>query len=235
MAIIVVANQKGGVGKTAVTINLADGLIREIGAKILVVDADPAAGVFKHFRRRKSGDPPFTMASGAQPDIHKHLPRLLEAGSFDHCIVDCPAGISNITRSALLVADFVIVPVQPSFCDFDSAEDLMPILEQVSEVRPELQVLIVISRSMAGNNSYSKDARAAAEEFFKRTGVKVQVLHRVIHERMDVRRAYAAGQTVHEFKPGGLSSLEFNTLSEEVSSHLNKLLVRGYQNVPTVS
>jgi len=221
MSIIVTANQKGGVGKTAIAVHLAHGLSKELGSKVLVVDADPAASVYKHFRRREIGDPPYTLAGGAQPDIHARLPQLLQAGGFDHCIVDCPAGASNITRSALRIADLVIVPVQPSFCDFDSAEELLPILHDISEVRKDLQVMVVISRKLPGNNAYSKEARSAAAAVFQMEGVNVMVARQEISNRAEMVRAYTDGKTIFEYGKCGVSCGEFNRLTEEVAACLH--------------
>jgi chromosome partitioning protein len=220
MSIIAIANQKGGVGKTAITVHLAHGLMRELSAKILVVDADPSASVFKHFRRRASGSPPYTITGGDQPDLHRHLPGLMSAGAFDHCIIDCPAGASNITRSAMMAADIVLVPVQPSFCDFDSAEELMPIVKILTEHNPDLQVLVVISRKLPGNNSYSKDARIAAQSFFATEGVNVRVLDQEISNRADLVRAYTEGVTIYE-RRGSTSRVEFEQLTTEVAKCLN--------------
>jgi chromosome partitioning protein len=185
------------------------------------VDADPAASVYKHFRRRQIGDPPYLLAGGAQPDIHARLPQLLKAGGFENCIVDCPAGASNITRSALRIADLVIVPVQPSFCDFDSAEELMPVLRDISEVRRELQVMVVISRKLPGNNAYSKEARRAAAQFFAIEGVNVQVARQEISNRAEMVRAYTDGKTIFEYGRCGVSCTEFHHLTEEVAACLS--------------
>ena len=44
---IAVANPKGGVGKSLTTMMLADGLALKFGARVLVIDMDPQAGVTK--------------------------------------------------------------------------------------------------------------------------------------------------------------------------------------------
>jgi chromosome partitioning protein len=217
MSIIVIANQKGGVGKTAITVNLAHGLQKELDCKMLVVDADPSASAHKHFRRREKGDPPYVLVGGAQPDIHSRLPQLMQAGGFQHCIVDCPAGASNITRSALRIADLVIVPVQPSYCDFDAAEELTPILVSISEVHQDLKVMIVVSRKLPGNNAYSRDAKAAAEIVFKTEGVNTIVAKQEISNRAEMVRAYSDGKTIYEYgRRRGVSCNEFTNLTEEV-------------------
>jgi cellulose biosynthesis protein BcsQ len=84
------------------------------------------------------------------------------------------------TRSALRIADLVIVPVQPSFCDFDSGEELLPILHDISEVRKGLHVMVVTSRKPPGNNAYSKEARSAAAAVFQMDGVNVVVARQEI-------------------------------------------------------
>jgi len=223
MAIIAIANQKGGVGKTAIAVHLAHGLQNGLGGKVLLVDADPAACAFKHFRRRESGDPPYTLAGGAQADIHSRLPQLLKVGGFDNCLVDCPAGASNITRSALRIADLVIVPVQPSFCDFDASEELMPILRDISEIRSELKVMVVVSRKLPGNNAYSREARAAAAQFFQAEGVRVTIAQQEITNRAEVVRAYTDGKTLYEYGRIGVSCNEFNHLAEEVIAWLSSV------------
>jgi chromosome partitioning protein len=78
--VIAIANQKGGVGKTAISVNLAAGLTRS-GYRVLLVDADPQSNSFKWFRRRVDSLPmPYTIVGGAQQDINRHIPVLAQGG-----------------------------------------------------------------------------------------------------------------------------------------------------------
>lgn len=220
--IIAIANQKGGVGKTTIAVNLAHGIAIEQVCKMLLVDADPSASAIKWFRRRGHAEIPYTLTGGAQVNIHRTLPRLVQEGGYAYAVIDCPAGSSNITRSALMAADLILVPVQPSLLDFDAADDLLPILTQISEAKPETKIGVVISRKQSGNNTYSREARSAAHRFFQvEDGLPISIFTAEIYNRMDLVRAYSAGKTIFEHRSKSQSVIEFRTLTEEVLQCLN--------------
>ncbi len=216
--VISIANQKGGVGKTAISVNLAAGLVKE-GHRVLLIDADSQANSFKWFRRRDDDLPlPYAILAGAQQDINRHIPVLIKNGEYDFVLIDCPAGQSRITRSALLASDRILIPVMPSLCDFDASEEFLPLLREIYDVKPNLSIHVCISRKMAGRSKESVDARDAALAFFciEEDSLPISVLSSEIHERRaEVVRAYTESRTVFE-RNGSLSANEFTSLTHEI-------------------
>ena len=110
MKIIAVANQKGGVGKTTVAMQLAAHLSRTF--RMLVVDVDPQ-GSTTWWAQNMAEHIPFDFADDHDPAV---LTRLRELGDlYDLVVVDTPGSLEDTrTLEAVLdAADYVIVPVVP--------------------------------------------------------------------------------------------------------------------------
>jgi len=222
--VIAVANQKGGAGKTTTCMNLAGGL--SVAYQTLVIDADPQASATEWRNSSEESKLPFELISLASPTIHKELPRLLSRADYEIVLIDCPPGgagrgsdhrfrADDITRSALLACDVVLVPVQPTPMDYRAAGSLLPVLLDVAAVKPGLRLLIVINRKQS-NNRLGREAREAAAQWFQVEGVSVVVLETEIHNRTPYAEAPASGKSVLDYAPGSKAAEEIEFLTKEV-------------------
>ena len=106
MRIIAVANQKGGVGKTTVTMNLA--AVAAETSRVLVVDVDPQGSA--GFWADQAGDGlPFDVAADENPANLAQLRSL----DYDVVFVDTPGSLEgrSVLAAVLEEADFVIQPL----------------------------------------------------------------------------------------------------------------------------
>ncbi|WP_207816978.1 ParA family protein, partial [Pseudomonas sp. 50_B] len=111
MTVIVVANPKGGVGKSTLSTNLA-GYFAAQGAWVALADLDRQQSAHAWLDLRPAGLPAIETWA-LDPDSPSKPPRGLE-----YAIVDTPAGLhGNRMNVALEFADKVIVPLQPSMFD----------------------------------------------------------------------------------------------------------------------
>ena len=223
---IAIANQKGGAGKTTTAMNLASGFTAK-GLSVLVIDADPQASAVE-WRAAADGDsaPPFQVLALPSAKIHREIPHLASRSNYDVILIDCPPGGANkspdkayrnddITRSALLAADAIIVPVQPSPVDYRASGTMLPLLMDVSAVKPGLRVLLFINRKHP-TARMSKEARSAAEQFFSVDGLQLQVLQTELGNRTDFAGSASFGQTVLEYAPNSSAASEITALTQEV-------------------
>jgi len=111
MPVIVIANPKGGVGKSTVATNLA-GYFAWQGHKVMLGDADSQQSSRSWLALRPAGLP--AIAGWEIVDGHVGRP----PKGTTHLVLDTPAGFGGARLDQVLrIADKVIVPLQPSMFD----------------------------------------------------------------------------------------------------------------------
>lgn len=208
--IIALVNQKGGPGKTTLTMHLAGELARR-GARVLVADADPQ-GTATRWAATAPDDTPFPAAvaglGGAGARLHRELKKYLEP--FDLIVVDCPPSAdSPLSHSALLVADLALVPVIPSPPDLWAGVAIRQVIANVSAINEGLKTRLIL-------NQRKPRTRLAARTLELLPQYGVPVLQTQIGDREAFRHAAAAGVTVADLPRAAKAAEEIAMLTDEI-------------------
>ncbi|HEY9881669.1 MAG TPA: ParA family partition ATPase [Leptolyngbyaceae cyanobacterium] len=213
MPIIAVVNQKGGAGKSTVSVHLARWLCQQ-NQTVLVVDSDAQQSSSKWLSRLEKEIPCQVIQD---PDaLLDELPKL--ATDYDWVVVDGPAALSETTRATILAADLAIIPCQPTGVDLESASDTVRLVQQAQRIRRgEPQAVIFVNRAVKGTRL--KDEAIEVLRLFP----NVKVLDRVIHQRQIIADCFGQNSTVFDLTgtPAGIARREMEELFEQVMEGVN--------------
>lgn len=165
MKIIGFINQKGGVGKTTFILNTAFALAK-MNKKVFILDTDNQASVcnFMDFREKQGIETSIDYTSSQVLGIKTNLKQL--SNSYDYLLIDTAGSASSDILKATEFMDNIIVPVQSSWLDINSASAFITAL-MTTNANKKFKILI------NGVNTNSMSIAQELYNYFKNENIDV--------------------------------------------------------------
>lgn len=213
--IISFLNQKGGVGKTTLSVNVAGCLARQ-GHRVLLIDADKQGSATTWASLRE--DAPFQVVSMARANMARDALKL--AQDYDHTIIDGPPHAEEIARSCIVASDFVALPIEPSGLSTWASDLTVRQVKEAQEFKPTLKCGFVVSRKI-GKTVIGRDIRNMAAE------AGLPILESEIEQRVAFAEGMTMGQTIFEWAGDSNAAREIEHLTKEVERYVEEDVFSG--------
>lgn len=207
--IIVVAHNKGGVGKTSIALNLAASL-----KPSLIIDQDLHQGLAIINQLRYKQLPVVTCETKSEL-----IDALKKSDSNNDVLVDCGGFDSDLNRIAVAAADLVIVPANGDITEKIGLRRFDEMLIQLSEeMEQHINVHVLFNRVHHAKRNFGE-----IEDFIS-SSKHMTRLNTVIPFRKVYPTAMEEGLSVIEYQPTkqSVAAKEVKSLAKEIKSLLNK-------------
>jgi chromosome partitioning protein len=206
MRVIVVASQKGGVGKTTVAAHLAVQASMVGQGPAVLIDTDPQGSLSEWWDARKdeyqSNEDTLTLATTRLDDLPGRLAELRRNGAAV-VIIDTPPALTTSIMQVISIADLVVIPARPS------PHDLRAIAATMKLTRMTGKPFLFVVNGATSRANITAQAVAALSEHG-------QVAPVILYQRTDFAASMIDGRTVMETTAGGRSAHEIAELWKQV-------------------
>ncbi len=197
-----VANLKGGVGKSTITIHLATAAqMKGIPTTIIDIDPDQQAAA-KWSDSHATAHPPVLSA------VYSRLPQSIaeaERGGAELIFIDTAAFEQKILNASIQVANLILIPCRPT------AQDVQYLTATTDIVAAHRKPAAVVLNQVEPRLPETEQART----LINKLGLALSPMH--LSKAVAYQRAIAAGLGVTEFEPAGKASQEVLNLLAWIS------------------
>ena len=200
-----VINQKGGAGKTTLSMNLAACLAQH--GPTVVIDLDHQASSVQW---ASQGTAPFPVAVKQIQSRWDAQGIRQSFRAFDHVVLDCPPSLeSNSTAQALRACDIALIPILPSPVDLWASLRLLQEIEEARKLRPNLRAFLVLNQ-LEPKSAISSAMNEAL------TDCGLPLLASTIRRRAAFRTAALDGVSVFQMgRRGAPAAADINAIIQE--------------------
>lgn len=201
MAIIALANLKGGVGKSTLAVNIAGAL----SPKVALVDADPQATATAW---AEAGNLPFEVITAplSGQNVKGWIETVLGIKAA-HVVIDLPPMLGDATAAALAICDLAVVPVSPSGADIRATNRAVELITEARAARGDgkPRALIVPSK-VDRRTAAGAEIEAVLHDYGEPVGP-------VVSQRIAHSDAFTAGQWIGDYAKGSAAHAEIKALA----------------------
>jgi chromosome partitioning protein len=204
--------QKGGVGKTTICLNLS--VVAEAkGERVLVVDLDQQGSALFWAQTRGTNKPTIIDALPEKlPDIIKAAPEL----GATLCMIDAPSRLDAVALAAVRAADLIVCPTVPDLLNLAPLQETVALIESADKVAAAVGVLNNVDDAGAARKiEHAKGVLASFE---------MAVAPTAVSHLAQFSAAYDKGKAVTELKPlGGKAAVQVQALWSDLDRLAKRL------------
>lgn len=207
--IITIGNQKGGCGKSTVTMNLALGTAA-LKYSTALIDADIQKSCLETLQGHEKENLT-TYESGE--GVH----RLAKSLQDDFIFIDTPPHSDTVMYQAIAVADLVIIPLQPSPLDIRSARRTVALCLEIEEKLGKQIVCYFLLNKINPRTTLGREVAGHLAEMYRIPIMETRLQNRILYQQ-----ALIYGKSVLEYGRNNPAAKEVADLLVEVHGLASK-------------
>ena len=230
----VVANQKGGIGKTTTATTIAGILGKKY--KTLLIDADPQGNSSATYQAKikdqatlydvmvdngdiVASDPLLIKAEklldGDVEGLYRLKDAIEEVESYDYIIIDTAPALGVVLYNSLIAADRVIIPITADAYSLQGINQLYSTIKAVQKRQnPSLKIEGLLLVKYSGRSNLEKNMLEELKKTAESMGTKL--FETKIRECVKTKEAQTASKLLIDYAPNCTTMQDYNELVKEI-------------------